>query len=85
MPITTISAGFIGILLLILSANVTKWRGRTKTSVGDGGKAIVGNVTQHASVIVSDRRTASAARKTPKAAGSRRQRASASAQREAKA
>jgi hypothetical protein len=23
-------------------------------SVGDGGKAIVGNVTQHASVIVSD-------------------------------
>ena len=25
-------------------------------SVGDGGKAIVGNVTQHASVIVSDKR-----------------------------
>jgi len=25
-------------------------------SVGDGGKAIVGNVTQHASVIVSDAR-----------------------------
>ena len=24
-------------------------------SVGDGGKAIVGNVTQHASVIVSDK------------------------------
>jgi hypothetical protein len=23
-------------------------------SVGDGGKAIVGNVTQHASVIISD-------------------------------
>ena len=27
-------------------------------SVGDGGKAIVGNVTQHASVIVSDKRPA---------------------------
>jgi hypothetical protein len=24
-------------------------------SVGDGGKAIVGNVTQHASVLVSDK------------------------------
>jgi hypothetical protein len=34
-------------------------------SVGDGGKAIVGNVTQHASVIVSDKNPASAA---PKAA-----------------
>ena len=41
MPITTISAGFIGILLLILSANVTKWRGRTKTSVGEIGRAHV--------------------------------------------
>src|SRR5437016_8244969 len=30
-------------------------------SVGDGGKAIVGNVTQHASVIVSDRNAAPAA------------------------
>ena len=29
-------------------------------SVGDGGKAIVGNVTQHASVIVSDKRPAPA-------------------------
>jgi hypothetical protein len=41
-------------------------------SVGDGGKAIVGNVTQHASVIVSDKSPASVARKAPKAAGSRR-------------
>ncbi|MDI4234715.1 hypothetical protein OZ411_18080, partial [Bradyrhizobium sp. Arg237L] len=32
-------------------------------SVGDGGNAIVGNVTQHASVIVSDKNRASAARK----------------------
>jgi hypothetical protein len=31
-------------------------------SVGDGGKAIVGNVTQHARVIVSDKNPASAAR-----------------------
>ncbi len=29
-------------------------------SVGDGGKAIVGNVTQHASVIVSDKKPATA-------------------------
>ena len=35
--------------------------------VEDGGKAIVGNVTQHASVIVSDKSPASAARKAPKA------------------
>jgi hypothetical protein len=41
-------------------------------SVGDGGKAIVGNVTQHASVIISDKSPASAARKGPKASGSRR-------------
>ena len=36
-------------------------------SVGDGGKAIVGNVTQHASVIVSDKNAASAASTTPPA------------------
>ena len=54
-------------------------------SVGDGGKAIVGNVTQHASVIVSDKKAASAARKAPKSAGSRRRRASAEATREAQA
>jgi hypothetical protein len=51
-------------------------------SVGDGGKAIVGNVTQHASVIVKDKSAASAARK---AAGSRRRAASADAKREAQA
>jgi len=37
-------------------------------SVGDGGKAIVGNVTQHASVIVSDNSPApavTAARRVP--------------------
>jgi hypothetical protein len=52
-------------------------------SVGDGGKAIVGNVTQHRSVIVSDKNPASAARNTPKAAGSRRRRDSADAKLEA--
>ena len=51
-------------------------------SVGDGGKAIVGNVTQHANVIVSDKNPASAA---PKAAGSRRRRDSAEAKRAAQA
>ncbi|MVT68378.1 hypothetical protein GPL21_25100 [Bradyrhizobium pachyrhizi] len=35
--------------------------------VKDGGNAIVGNVTQHASVIVSDNNPASAARNAPKA------------------
>jgi hypothetical protein len=54
-------------------------------SVGDGGKAIVGNVTQHASVIVSDKSPASAARNAPKASGSRRRPASADAKREAQA
>ena len=54
-------------------------------SVGDGGKAIVGNVTQHASVIVSDKSPASAARKAPKAAGSRRGRDSTDAKRAAQA
>ena len=54
-------------------------------SVGDGGKAIVGNVTQHASVIVSDKKTAAAARKAPKSSGSRRRRDSAEAKRAAQA
>ena len=52
-------------------------------SVGDGGKAIVGNVTQHASVIVADKKAASAARKAPKASPSRRGHDSADAKREA--
>src|SRR5882672_10867858 len=52
-------------------------------SVGDGGKAIVGNVTQHASVIVSDKSPASAARKAPKASSLGRRPASADAEREA--
>jgi hypothetical protein len=41
-------------------------------SVGDGGNAIVGNVTQHARVIVSDRKAASAARNAPKASDAKR-------------
>ncbi|SDF81766.1 hypothetical protein SAMN05216337_10765 [Bradyrhizobium brasilense] len=53
--------------------------------VEDGGNAIVGNVTQHASVIVSDTSPASAARNAPKAAGSRRRRNSADAARDAQA
>jgi hypothetical protein len=52
-------------------------------SVADGGKAIVGNVTQHAKLIVSNNNPASAARKAPKAAGSRRRSAPATARREA--
>ncbi len=49
-------------------------------SVGNGGKAIAGNVTQHARVILPDKKPASAARKAPKAAGSRRRRNSAGCQ-----
>ncbi|WGS00637.1 hypothetical protein MTX26_07330 [Bradyrhizobium sp. ISRA443] len=51
--------------------------------VEDGGNAIVGNVTQHARVIVSDK--TSAARKAPKTTRSRRGRASADAGRDAQA
>ena len=54
-------------------------------SIADGGKAIVGNVMQHARMIVSDNRPASAARKPPKAAGARRRRDFADARREAEA
>ncbi len=54
-------------------------------SVGDGGKAIVGTVTQHARVIVSDKKPASAARNAPKASGSRRGHDSANARQEAQA
>jgi hypothetical protein len=54
-------------------------------SVGDGGKAIVGNVTQHARVIVSDKNPGSAAQNAPKAARPRRRRGSAEARREAQA
>jgi hypothetical protein len=53
--------------------------------VEDGGKAIVGNVTQHASVIVSDKKPASVARNAPKAARSSRRHDSADGKREAQA
>jgi hypothetical protein len=53
--------------------------------VEDGGNAIVGNVTQHASVIVSDTSPASAARNAPRAAGSRRRRNPADAGQDAQA
>jgi hypothetical protein len=53
-------------------------------SVADGGKAIVGNVTQHARVIVSDKKAASA-RKAPRAPTARRRRDSAAARRKAQA
>jgi hypothetical protein len=54
-------------------------------SVGDGGKAIVGNVTQHASMIVSDKTRASTAQNAPNASGSKRRQASADAKRRAQA
>jgi hypothetical protein len=54
-------------------------------SVADGGKAIVGNVTQHRNVIVSDKNPAPAAQEAPKGARSRRRRARAAAKREAQA
>ena len=54
-------------------------------SVGDGGNAIVGNVTQHARVIVSDKTPASASWKAPKGAPSSRRRDATGAKREAQA
>ncbi len=54
-------------------------------SVGDGGKAIVGNVTQHANVVVSDKKPASAARNAAKPRGARRRRDFAEAKPEAQA
>lgn len=50
--------------------------------VEDGGKAIVGNVTQHARVIVSEKKAASAAKKLAKAGGGGRRRDAADARRE---
>jgi len=52
-------------------------------SVADGGKAIVGNVTHHAQVIVSEKGPTAAARKAAKAAGAGRRRTSSDAKREA--
>jgi hypothetical protein len=52
--------------------------------VADGGNAIVGNVTQHASVIVSDNKPAVAARAL-RPAGSRRQHDAADARQDAQA
>src|SRR5229473_8473015 len=57
-------------------------------SVGDGGKAIVGNVTQHASVIVSDKNpvpAVTAARRVPIPDLSEREHEPVDARREAKA
>ena len=53
--------------------------------VEDGGNAIVGNVTQHASVVVSDKGPVAAARKAPRASRSRCGRDSDVAPREAQA
>ena len=53
--------------------------------VEDGGNAIVGNVTQHAHVIVSDKSAGSAAQHAPRAARARRRRGSGEARREAQA
>jgi len=52
-------------------------------SVQDGGKAIVGNVTQHASVIVSDKNPATAARRVAMPGLSEREHEPVDARREA--
>src|SRR5450755_1096263 len=54
-------------------------------SVRDGGKAIVGNVTQHASVIVSDKSPTPAARRVPMPDLSEREHEPVDVRREAKA
>ncbi|WP_453963234.1 hypothetical protein [Bradyrhizobium elkanii] len=53
--------------------------------VEDGGNAIVGNVTQHANVGVSDQEPASAARTAPRAAGAGRRHDAADARQDAQA
>lgn len=50
--------------------------------VADGGKAIVGNVTQHRNVIVADKNAAAAARKARKAVRRRQRRAAADTKRD---
>jgi hypothetical protein len=54
-------------------------------SVQDGGKAIVGNVTQHANMIVSDKHGATAATDAPAPSRRTRKRHSANARRKARA
>ena len=54
-------------------------------SVADGGKAIVGNVTQHARVIVSDKSAGAAAQAAQRPARARRRRGSAEARRKTRA
>ncbi|MBR1125662.1 hypothetical protein JQ628_29355 [Bradyrhizobium lablabi] len=53
--------------------------------VEDGGNAIVGNVTQHASVVVSEKKRAAAARKRANASGSTRRPDSGDTEQEAQA
>lgn len=55
MTITLIAASFLGLLLIYLSYNVAKNRGRAKVSVGDGGDEQLqnairahGNLTEYA-------------------------------------
>ena len=55
MTITLISASFLGLLLVYLSYNVAKNRGRAKVSIGDGGDEQLansvrahGNLTEYA-------------------------------------
>ncbi|MHC2337157.1 hypothetical protein [Bradyrhizobium sp. USDA 4454] len=53
--------------------------------VTDGGNAVLGNVTQHASVIVSDQPPTSAPRQAPPAVGARRRREAADSTQDAQA
>ena len=59
MSITLVTASLIGLLLIYLSANVSRERGRAKVSVGDGGDAQLinairaqGNLTEFAPVAL---------------------------------
>jgi hypothetical protein len=58
---------------------------RKNVSVSEGGNAIVGNVTQHASVVVKEKGAASAGRKAAKGAGSGRRCDTADTKREGEA
>jgi hypothetical protein len=68
-----------------LSTDISSNTTRLQTDRKGWRKTIVGNVTQHARAIVADKNPAFAARKAPKAAGSRQRPAFVDAKPEAQA
>lgn len=60
LPITTLLTSFLALWLLVLSANVIRYRGVSKVSLGDGGDEPLtrriraqANLTEYAPVIIA--------------------------------